>query len=348
MSINPNFWSTAIGSFPHIQGTAVCQKLAAILDIPAWPQLPRRSYLESIYIQYSATLPGIVLDQANEKVYFDTSHDITPALEIFYENYLADDLAAFALKNEYAAGFFEMLQVLKDVNVEWAKGQVIGPISFGLTISDQDLRASLYDDLLADAIVKNMAMNARWQIQQLKSVAPNTMLFVDEPYMASFGSAYISLDRGEVIAMLDEVFNAIHQEGALAGVHCCANTDWSVLLNTTVDILNLDAYGYLENLALYPAELSRFLERGGVIAWGIVPNDEHIHQESVANLSQKLLAGMQLIEDKSKARGVTLDVEMLKARSLITSSCGLGSTSVEVAEKVIDTLAEMGRSLRAS
>ena len=50
-----------------------------------------------------------------------------------------------------------------------------------------------------------------------------------------------------------------------------------MLLATTVDILNLDAYGYIENLALYPAELRAFLDRGGVVCWGIVPNTEEIY-----------------------------------------------------------------------
>src|SRR5450756_1879290 len=142
-----------------------------------------------------------------------------------------------------------MLSAAKTFSGEWLKGHVTGPISFGLTVTDQDLRSSLYNDLLADTIVKNMALNARWQIRQLRSVRDNVIMFVDEPYLAAFGSAFISLSREQVIALLDEVFEAIHLEGALAGVHCCANTDWSVLLATQVDILNLDAYGYLENLA---------------------------------------------------------------------------------------------------
>lgn len=92
------------------------------------------------------------------------------------------------------------------------------------------------------------------------------ILVVDEPYLAAFGSAFISLSREEVIAMLDEVFAAIHQEGGLAGVHCCANTDWSVLMATSVNFLNLDSNGFVENLALYPDELRAFLDRGGYIA----------------------------------------------------------------------------------
>ena len=92
-------------------------------------------------------------------------------MEAFYERYLADDVDAFALQAEDAAGFYAMLEALRSAPVrEWVKGQVTGPVSFGLTVTDQALRSSLYDEMLADAIVKNMAMNARWQVRQLKQI----------------------------------------------------------------------------------------------------------------------------------------------------------------------------------
>jgi hypothetical protein len=192
--------------------------------------------------------------------------------------------------------------------------------------------------MLADAIVKNAAMNARWQARELRAVRPNVIIFVDEPYMASFGSAFISLSREQAIDMLDEVFAAIHQENALTGVHCCANTDWSVLLATSVDILNLDAYGYIENLALYPVELRAFLDRGGVVAWGIVPNTQEIFNVTPESLADKLRAGIKLISDKAAARGVTIPVEELEHRSLIAPACGLGPTTVDVADRAFETL----------
>lgn len=71
-----------------------------------------------------------------------------------------------------------------------------------------------------------MIMNAPWQIQQLKNVSELVLLFVDEPYMASFGSAYINLSREQVIAWLDGVYEALHAEGAITGMHCCGNADW--------------------------------------------------------------------------------------------------------------------------
>jgi hypothetical protein len=186
--------------------------------------------------------------------------------------------------------------------------------------------------MLADAIVKNAAMIARWQVRQLSAVCPNVIIFVDEPYMASFGSAYISLSREQVITMLDEVFAAIHQEGARAGVHCCANTDWSVLLATTVDVLNLDAYGYLENLALYPAEL--------------VPNDDEIDTVTPETLARRLRDGLALISRKAQARGVTLTADELASRSLVTPRCGLGPTTVDNADKALQTLVSTARLLR--
>jgi hypothetical protein len=343
----PDFWTTHVGSLPHVESAGLCERLAARLDVPAWPQLPRRSFRENMYTQYSAGLPGLRVDEARERVYFDTRGDLTAELEAFYARYLAEDVASFALPPDYAAGFYAMLPVLRDAPSAWAKGQVTGPLSFGLTVTDQALRASLYNELLADVIVKNAAMSARWQARQLRALRPNVALFVDEPYMASFGSAYISVGREQVIAMLDEVFDAIHAEGALAGVHCCGNTDWSVLMATSADILNLDAYTYVEQLALYPSELRAFLDRGGIVAWGIVPNDRGIVETTAEQLAERLERSFAAISQKAQARGVAIQPEDLARRSLITPSCGLGSASEAVAEQVLEMLALTAQRLRS-
>jgi len=340
------FLTTHVGSVPHPEANKLVDKLVDLLDVPAWPQLSRRSFRENMYVQYSPLLPAINEDAQQEKVYFDTNRDITDALEAFYTPILSDDVDAFALRPNYANGFFAMLETLRNSEGEWAKGQVTGPVSFGLTVTDQDLRASLYDDMLADAIVKNAAMNARWQIQQLKSVRSNVILFLDEPYMAAFGSAFISLSREQVIAYLDEVFDSIHAEGGVAGIHCCANTDWGVLLASKVDILNLDAYGFVENLALYPVELREYLDCGGNICWGIVPNNEQIFEESAQRLVERLRNGINLIVEKAGQRGVTIKAEEFASRSLIAPACGLGSTSIEVADRVFEVISETGNILQ--
>jgi len=340
------FATTHVGSVPHPAPDGLARRLVKLLSIPAWTQHPRRTFLESMYAQFAATLPGFEVNQPKEKVILRTDQDLSQPLEAFYTAYLSEDPEFFALRAEYAAGFFAMLEAAANEPGTWAKGQVTGPISFGLTVTDQNLRATLYDETLADAIVKNTAAVARWQARRLKTVRPNVILFLDEPYMASFGSAFISLSREQVIAYLDESFDAIHAEGALAGVHCCANTDWGVLLASRVDVLNLDAYGFIENLALYPVELREFLDRGGAVCWGIIPNNEQILGERATGLADRLRNGMRLISERAAGRGIKITVDEMSRRSLVAPACGLGSTTIDVADRAFDMLAETGRILQ--
>jgi methionine synthase II (cobalamin-independent) len=146
--------------------------------------------------------------------------------------------------------------------------------------------------------------------------------------------------------MAEEVLGAIHHEGAIAGVHCCGNTDWSVLLSTSIDFLNLDAYNCLEQLALYPAELRAFLDRGGVVAWGIVPNNEEIYHATPRSLAERLWRGLEHIEATAEGRGVSLRAADFAERSLIMPSCGLGPSTEEIAVRVLDSLAETAEEVR--
>lgn len=341
-----NFLTTHVGSVPHKDPVELTARLASMLDIPAWLQLPRRNYLENIYTQYAATLPGAVVDAEKEKAVMRTDGDFEAQLEIFYQSIIDDQLGDFALTPDCALGFFALLDELKPKPAAWVKGQVMGPISFGLTVTDQDLRASLYNETLADVIVKHMSMTSRWQVRQLKTIGENVILFVDEPYMASFGSAFISLSREQALEYMNEVYDAAHSEGAWVGVHCCGNTDWGLLLASRADILNLDANGFIENLALYPAELRGFLDRGGAVCWGIVPNNEEITRVTPGGLVQRLQKGIQVICDKAAARGIVIKPDEFATRSLISPACGLGSTSIEIANQVFETLSETGRLLQ--
>jgi hypothetical protein len=126
-----NFLTTHVGSVPHSTLNDLIQNLHDTLDIPAWPQLPHRSFHESMYAQYSPTLPAICEDAIQEKIFFNTSADITDALESFYTPVLSDAVENFALRPDYAHGFFAMLETLRQTEGQWAKGQVTGPISFG-------------------------------------------------------------------------------------------------------------------------------------------------------------------------------------------------------------------------
>ena len=337
----PEWLPMAIGSLPLSDVAQAWSWISEYLpQIPAWPQLPRRSYLENMYVQFSERFPRLVLDREAQRIYVDTAQDLGSALERLYLAYLKGDLQYGALGPDYAAALHYLLDtegLLTEPPVA-IKGQVTGPISWGLTVVDQDRRPLLYDEILADAIAKHLRLKASWQEQQFKHMAPQTIMFVDEPYMSSFGSAFVSLSRDQVLTLLDEVFAGI--EG-LKGVHCCGNTDWSILMSTSVDILNLDAYQYATSLSLYPEDVSAFLDRGGIIAWGIVPAGPAVMGETADSLIERLLGAMDLLVQK----GLSLD--NLLAAGMITPSCGTGSLDPKVAERALALTSEVSAKMRA-
>ncbi len=337
MAALPGFLPTAVGSLPHTDPEAACDLvLQRLPDIPAWPQLPRRDVRERLPAQFCGGFPGVVMEDG--RVYVDRRQDLDAGLERLYARYLSKDLEAAALDGDFAAGLKHFLTLRLDSALA-VKGQVLGPVSWGLTVTDQDRRALLYDDMLADAAARYLHLQAAWQERALRRLAPQTIIFVDEPYLAAFGSAYLAVEREEVQRLLEEVLAGI--EG-LKGVHCCGNTDWSMLLETSVDILNFDAYDHAEALSLYPQALRAFLERGGVIAWGIVPtgSDAQVMGESVGSLTERLWSALRLVA----SRGVPLDD--LLAASLLTPACGLATLSETAAARALELLAGVSAQMR--
>ena len=152
------------------------------------------------------------------------------------------------------------------------KGQVTGPFTLGTNLLDQDRRCCYYDEQLRDVVVKSVAMKALWQLSRLSTFNLPAMIFLDEPALLGYGSqTFLTISREDVIHDINEVVAAIHGKGALAGVHCEANTDWSLLMDTELDILNFDAYDHRDSIGLYPTELGAFLERGGILSWAWFP-----------------------------------------------------------------------------
>jgi len=338
--LEPDLLPLHIGSIPHTDPQAAC---ALVLEnfpqIPTWPQLPRRTFLENMYVQFSEGFPGVVVE--GQRIYVDRGRDLDPDLERLYLAYLANDLSYGSLSADYAAGLAAFPQALSASSQQPAaiKGQVTGPISWGLTVVDQDRRPVLYDDILADALAKHLRLKAAWQEEELRKLAPTTMVFIDEPYMSAFGSAHISLNKEQVITLLEEVFAGIT---GLKGTHCCGNTDWSVLLSTSAEIISFDTYSYAQAFSLYAEEVRDFLKRGGIIAWGIVPADDEkaLMNETVESLAARLHEAMNLLVRK----GVTFD-DLIHS-SLITPSCGLRTLSEKAAERAFELTAGVSETMR--
>jgi methionine synthase II (cobalamin-independent) len=342
MEFNDIFIATGIGSFPHKDEKEVFSLiLQNFPKIPFWPQLPKRSFLEGMVVQYSEGFPSFRLNEREQRAWVDTSEGFDKEIERFYQSLENRELEPFRISEDFAKG----LRMIEDLSseehrkeIKYIKGQITGPITFGLSLTDQERKPIFYDPTLKDILIKHLSSKARWMERKFNDLFPGTptMISFDEPSLSSFGSAFSSLNREDVIHSLNECFDAVK---GLKGIHCCGNTDWGVLLSTNLNFLSFDAYGYLETLSLYPKELKAFLERGGILAWGIVPTSEAILKEDAQSLIKRFKEGVKALAKKG------IDPSLLQ-RAILTPSCGTASLSIPLAERVCQVTAEVSRRLQ--
>jgi methionine synthase II (cobalamin-independent) len=331
------FPCTGVGSLPHVDPKAAVREiLARFREIPHWPQLPMRTPLEHMYPQYAAALPGAGM--AGDKLFMESGEALLCGAEAFYESFLTGALDPFALPPERAAGLHELLEAAGGPYPA-VKGQVTGPVSFGLMVCDREKKPTFYDTVGRDVLVKYLLRVAQWQAARLSRLSENVVLVLDEPYLASVGSAILSLPREEVVAALDEIFEGL--PGVLCGVHCCANTDWGLVLSSGAGFLSFDAYEYADSLLLYPEEVSGFLLRGGRLAFGVVPTA----REAIGSETPETLASrMEGILDRLASRGIPR--EEVVPSAVITPACGLGTLPEDAAERAMRLTGELSALLR--
>jgi len=351
-SFQPSCLPLLIGSLPlnsHQEATAlIFQNTPAI---PLWPQLPVYTN-EGMMQQFLPGLPGVA--EVDGKIFIDTaSPDYEEGLLAFYEEYLGVSegsvplaTSRFQLARDAAPGFYTFLQQAKAerMTLTALKGQTTGPVTFCTGLVDEGGRAIFYNDQLRDAAVKHLAMKARWQTRAMAEVCDRTIMFFDEPGLAGFGSsAFITITREDIVACLEEVFAAVRAERGLSGVHVCANTEWSVVFESGVDIVSYDAYSFFDKLILYPEHLLKFFAGGGILASGIIPTaPEFIDIESADSLVALWF------RQTEQLMAIGIDRSKVYAQTLITPSCGTGAVSRGHAEKVLHLTKAVSEKIRAS
>ena len=348
-TFSANALPVLIGSLPmesHDEATALV--LSHTSEIPLWVQLPKYPE-EGMIAQFITGMPGY--DPENEKSQIDTSADgFDDQMIAFFEEFLSFsgnglDLAGsrFALTGTRGRGMEEFLRQVDNAGHPFAalKGQVTGPITFGTGVKDQDDKDIFYNSQVMDAAVKLLALNARWQAAEFAKRGARPIVFIDEPVLAGFGtSAYITISKEDVTRCIDEITQEIHAENGLAGVHVCANTEWDILLNSTLDIISFDAFAYFDRFILYPEQIKNYLGAGKVIAWGIVPtlDPDALDLQTTESLVEQLGGQMQQLSDKT---GINL--KTIIRQSLVTPSCGTGSLDLDRAKKVLKLTCEVSK-----
>ncbi|MFA5145567.1 MAG: methionine synthase [Candidatus Omnitrophota bacterium] len=333
-----------IGSLPHKDADSAINLIFKYLpEIPFWPQLPKRDIREGMIAQFSENFPFLKVDK--DGLNFSMLDAKDKELEAFYEKIIANDIDHFKISQEYALGLHKFYQRLENLgplgDTKFIKCQVTGPFTFASSIKDDLGNPLLHDEVLLQVVLKGLIMKANWQINMFRKFGKKMIMFFDEPYLSSFGSAYTPVNREDVVRVLSELTEAVKSPDVLLGVHCCGNTDWSIFMDVPkIDIISFDAFDFLDRLVLYSDNLKDFLGRGGILCWGIVPTQLFTGEETAELLIRKIRDGIFRLKDRG------LEENLLLENMLLSSSCGLGTFTPEKSEKVFKLLAEVSSLMR--
>ncbi|VEN72812.1 conserved hypothetical protein [Candidatus Desulfarcum epimagneticum] len=327
--------TTAMAVMPHTDVSRALD-MALSLDVPFWPQLPNYSYYEDMYAQAAEHFPGIILDMEQRTLRFSMdkfAEELEDALGHF------DDPSYFDISETYSAVYHRFLAMdLKDRPA--IRGQLEGPISFGFNILDQDERPILFDDTVRPFMLDFMAKRLNVQLARLQKRNPNAFMFVDEPGLQFLFSAMSGYDDLKARGDLDRFFAQVDRP---RGIHLCGNPDWDFLLSLDLDVLSLDVYTNVDIFASYAGAIQRFLDRGGLIVWGVVPTGfEAFAREDVSSL----VLSLESVWETLGSRGV--DRDQLIARSMISPAtcCLVNPDRERTVERAFATVNQVADTLK--
>jgi hypothetical protein len=332
MSLPGNLLTTAMAVMPH---TDVDQALNAALslDIPFWPQLPNYNYYEDMYVQAAEHFPGIILDMENRTLRFSIDKFIDE-----FEDTIAhfNDPEFFDVSTTYSVVYHRFL-ALDLSNRAAIRGQLEGPVSFGFNILDQDDRPILFDDTVRPFMFELMAMRINIQLKKLKQKNANAFMFIDEPGMQFVFSALSGYGEQKAKQDLDLFFSMIESP---KGIHLCGNPDWDFLLGLDIDILSLDIYSNANIFTACTNSIKKFLDKDGILVWGIVPTGfETFEKENLDLLAFKLKHIWNALDRK----GIPLD-QILEQSMISPATCCLVNQdrekTVEKAFQLTNALSE--------
>ncbi|MGB9710078.1 MAG: hypothetical protein ACPLZA_01075 [Thermodesulfovibrio sp.] len=324
------FSTTGIGSMPHTEVRLACELILKYFDIPFWPQMPKYSVNEQMIAQFTEGFPGVTFESG--KVYIKKNDEL---ITEWLSNY--NDEMLSPVSEQFAIGLYSMQRLIKNEKIKIFKGQITGPLTFTLSLKDDEGKLIYFDETLRELSLMHLKAKVRWQIEFLKTFAENVIIFIDEPILQAVGtSAYISVEQSEAMRLIKEIVSFIKSLDVKAGIHCCGRTDWKEVLSIDIDILSFDAFFFFDFFKIYRDEISEFLSRNGYIAWGFIPTTDDLNVFSDEEIIEKAVR---------KTEEISKILPLIIKNSLITPSCGMGSLDVSSSERVCELLKKLKNKL---
>lgn len=334
MPLTGNCQTTAMGILPHTSLEEALH-IALSVDIPFWPQLPRLSFWEDMYVQASEGFPGIT-PHPPDGLAFDLDL-FYRQLETYVQNWENPDY--FRISPAYSQVYHEFLK-LNLSHYPAIRGQSIGPVSFGLKITDATKTPIIYHDEVREILFDFLAKKIQVQYADLRQKNENPFVWIDEPGLELIFMAFAGYPSERA---KEDYRRFLEQLPAPRGVHLCANPDWSFLLTLDLDILSVDALQWGHIFTRYTDQVKDFLARGGIISWGITPT---LTEEMASNSIEALVTRLEELWDYLDAHGFPKEQVARQAWLAPARCCLINADGGRTVAKSFAWLQEVSRRLR--
>lgn len=317
----PSGIATGIGGLPHRDASEAAAFVLHQMELPAIPTLPRRSPAEGSMAQAMVGMRGITVGQYGS---------------IAVDANLVDPLAPIVtdLDHDAFVGFRTFLEMARQQEYSGpVKWQFVGPVSFGLAL----MRAGVPMSEAFESAVRCVRARVQHLLDVVEVALPESrqLVFIEEPALVDLMQPGFPIAPDTAIDLVSGAL-AMVEGSAVSGLHVCGLTDIPSQLAAGPAILSLPVRPEIADSAGY---LTRFMEQGGYIAWGVVPTSGPILTSAERPWRQLCALWCELVQ-----RGT--DPVLLREHAIITPECGLASHTPAVAERVHRCAAEVSRRVR--
>lgn len=233
-------------------------------------------------------------------------------------------------------GMRAFLDLASMVGVDGApvKWQFVGPVTVGIDLQRSGLSSAEAFAQAIDVVCRHVAAISA-TISATLPASPQLML-LDEPSLVELMSSDFPLSPDAAIDLISTAMAAVPADVAV-GLHCCGPCDIATMLETGPHVVSVPVSDELIDYAGY---LARFIDRGGVVAWGALPTVGPLPTKPDRFWRELSELWCTLVQ-----HGV--DASLLRQRSLVTPQCGLAGHHVSTARRVARLTAAIGRKVNA-
>ncbi len=349
-SFQPACLPIAQSGLPYEHGSQAVSFLRHAMPVLlTWPFLPQRGVRDTMYLQSALGFPGLVIDDTTGQACVER-----PVAESNLDTlglaYLKGNKQFGALNWDDATGLSEMLRSPAQLaGCEAIMSQILGPISMGLQLTDDQSRPLVYDLALREALGQHLALRVSWLTMRLSHLVTNVIVCLDEPLLTAINSPFCPIDWHDGTELLEQIFAStqgcrgliLSDFGARQRDHDLGK-GWSPLLETSVELIGINVYHHSSVLLAGASLLQAFLERPGILMWGLIPN----HQDDLRRASADALVKRfeQVVKQLVAAK---VPKSLILESSLISTTGSLAYLSAPEAEFALRLCAEVSRRLRA-